>query len=397
MSDALEAAMRGHAEKLRLPAQYVGLFDFMLWSQLRQRAVQVLFGRNLVDLTTILGGPLSNVPIEDGIYIAAVRVVAKGRWLPAVGASPGINHWVIGVAHPTPKPDDKGRDTVSLARQAGLLLKPTESCGECGLDCLCYFEGKPRDRDGFQNMRDELADYLDTVVAVPSWQEVFRMGAEFTPAIVPVKPAPPHSGGMAPPSGGAPPALGSDAQPASSSSASSSSAGPPASPPVLPDLLAGVPADCAFAESPAIAASAALAAPRSFEASVIAALPLPPPLPPPSDPPPLRDSQEAEQPSAFVVAASSGPANFVEYLKSKPGDGLFKAIKDYKSFMAAQEVWEEHNPRRRIVKKCGLKQKNRSTTLKYRLATAAAYLEWRKGPGADVKDHIKARVWYFAR
>ena len=92
------------------------------------------------------------------------------------------------------------------------------------------------------------------------------------------------------------------------------------------------------------------------------------------------------------MAESSGLANFVEYLKSKPGGGLITAIKDYKSFMAAQEVWEEQNPRRRIVKKCGLKQKSRSNTLKYRLATAAAYHEWRKGPGADVKDHIKVRV-----
>jgi hypothetical protein len=92
------------------------------------------------------------------------------------------------------------------------------------------------------------------------------------------------------------------------------------------------------------------------------------------------------------VAESGGHANFVEYLKSKPGGDLIKAVKDYKSFMAAQEVWEEQNPRRRIVKKCGIKQKGRSTTLKYRLATAAAYLEWRKGPGADVKDHLKARV-----
>ncbi len=92
------------------------------------------------------------------------------------------------------------------------------------------------------------------------------------------------------------------------------------------------------------------------------------------------------------MAEASGPANFVEYLKSKPGDGLIKAIKDYKSFMAAQEVWEEQNPRRRIVKKAGLKHKCRSFTLKYRLATAAAYHEWRKGPGADVRDHIKARI-----
>ncbi len=68
-------------------------------------------------------------------------------------------------------------------------------------------------------------------------------------------------------------------------------------------------------------------------------------------------------------------------------------IKDYQSFMRAQEVWEEVNlqpSRRPGVQNTGLKRQYRSSTLTHRMTTAAAYRQRRDGPGATARDHLKA-------
>lgn len=349
--------------------------------------MHVLFGGNLVSLNELLGRPLANVPVEDGIHIVAIRIV-KGRWMPP-DANARINHFVIGTELAVPDPSPIGQNVVSLARRAGLGLKRTQASGDCGIDCLCFFDGESRDLASFSTMRHKLADLLETKFADESWREVFCMSAEHTacPAAVVSSSS---SGGMGPPSGGGLLASGS---PAASEPLQAFEDG------IVGEQPASVGNALAASSSPgnALAASSSpndggahVQPPAADGALTALSSHLPPALPPPPLPPPLDDELSEAMPPSSVVSGPGVHANFVEYLKCKPGTELSNAVVDYKSFMAAQAAWEERNPRRRIVKKTCIKQTTRSTTLKYRMATAVAYLEWRKGPGAGVKDHLKA-------
>ncbi len=72
---------------------------------------------------------------------------------------------------------------------------------------------------------------------------------------------------------------------------------------------------------------------------------------------------------------------------------MAKSGREEKQARVAQEAWEELNlqpSRRQGVQKTGLKRQNRTSTLTHRMATAAAYRQWREGPGAATRDHLKA-------
>ena len=110
----------------------------------------------------------------------------------------------------------------------------------------------------------------------------------------------------------------------------------------------------------------------------------------PSGPTSPLSQQLVRRPGEDAKPLTAG--TFAEFLRTGPRGEVFLAIKDYKSFMAAQTAWEETYPvsRKRLRQKTCLNRDNRASLLRHRMATAEAYLSWRSGPGAGVRDHIRA-------
>ena len=76
MADAIAVAMFARADAIRQNGEYIGLFEFLLWSHLRQRPVQLLFGSNLVDLASVVGIPIPHSFLEDPKYVCGLRISA---------------------------------------------------------------------------------------------------------------------------------------------------------------------------------------------------------------------------------------------------------------------------------------------------------------------------------
>ncbi len=288
---------------------------------------------------------------------------------------------------PLAAPDEaaSGKNAVAMARRAGFTLKATEAEGNCGLGCMAAAE---RSIANWTALRGELADLLETSAGDADWQAAFSRCGERPAHDIGVQvPSSSSSstavagGGMGPPTKAPPATLAAAplvAAPAAAPAAALAAAPPEDLAAALPlPSLAGKPPP-AFAVEPAAVEPAAVVLAAASPAALVAepsGEPLPPLAPPPLPPP-----------------ANQHPT-FIAHLKSQPQDDTFRMIKDYHSFMRAQEVCEDLNlqpSRRQGVQKTGLKRQNRTSTLTHRMATAAAYRQWREGPGAATRDHLKA-------
>ena len=384
MAADIAAAMLIRADEIREDGEYIGLFEFLLWSHLRRRSVKLLFGSNLVDLAEVVGFPIPDIFLEDPMYVCGVRMSADGRWLSAAGAAVRINHYVIAVPLDAPDEAAQGKQAVAMARLAGFSLKATEACGNCGIDCMTAADMTLRSMENFTTLRSELADSLESKTGDADWQAAFsRCGEMPGRDHGDVVPASAYSstavgvGGMGPPtkasSAASATALADTAvaaAPAAALAAEPSENPCPPLPPLPP--LGDMPSPALEAEPHAAALGAApptalVADPTVEPVSLVPK----PPLPPPADKPPT----------------------FIDYLRSKPQDESFRLIKDYNTFMRAQNEWEEknHKPQGRPVpQNTGVKRKNSTSSLKHRMVTASAYRTWREGPGATSRDHLKA-------
>ena len=152
----------------------IGLFEWLVWSHLRRRRVKLLFGTNVVDLWELMGGSIPELAWEGGdAMVAAVLLVATGMVL----ASPTwrMNHFMIGV--PCEPKEPMGRQYKYSAHvqaaQVGWRLRRTIAQGDCGIDTVAYFEGRPRTADTWQEIRTELAVAMVSVAGCVAWQDAF--------------------------------------------------------------------------------------------------------------------------------------------------------------------------------------------------------------------------------
>jgi hypothetical protein len=116
----------------------------------------MLFGSELVDLLSVFAPSCLGPPRSKVHRIAAVKLSATG-WL-AAGTNDQsavrVNHYVIalpveGRAMPTasaslPASCTATGSAAKLALHAGLSLMATDATGNCGIDCMAYHSGQPR-------------------------------------------------------------------------------------------------------------------------------------------------------------------------------------------------------------------------------------------------------------
>jgi hypothetical protein len=385
----LPEKIRERAENIRLLHSYIGFFEFMVWAHIRERMATIIFGNNLVWLGELFGTPLAQVALENPCHVVAVVMTAKGELLAAQGDLPNINHFVIAVpiAGATAQ-KSTSRMAVVAARKAGFAVKLTDATGDCGIDCMTFFDGSARTAASFSNLREELADFMVNHAEDKAWQTVFASCQEAGPAFraaVSGKVPTGSKGGMGPSS--SPSASSSSASSVATSSASSSSDGLPVSgasnsasqPAPVSASEASIPAHQPVAVSALVASSPAPEPPAVSAVVASSQSVLLPPLPPPGeDPPP--------------AALQSSNESFAEWLRARPKDDLAKMVVDYKTFKSAEAKWLALHPRRRVVIKTTPAKKHTKTSVQFRHATALAYTAWKAGPGSTSTCPLKVPV-----
>jgi hypothetical protein len=405
MAADIAKQIRKRADAVRMLGEYVGFFEFMVWSSLRKRELLLLFGQNLVNIHQVFGTPLSEVPLSNTCRVAAVLLKSNGTLQAASGHPPVINHYVIAVTIVgAAQPDVLGEWPDALAqrsgtaavaaRKAGLALKVTDTTGDCGIDCMAYYDGESRTSATFVALRGELADFMVANRADPAWQSVFRIcqeapvqrgeaAAASSKGCLPK----PVQGGMGPPV--APPCSSLSSSSSSSASGSStagsaSSGGPAMPPPPLPPP----------AESPPPASQPAHPPPPvdSLTSSAPAAGPL------------LEDHcslivhagkaglADASGDKASLADASGDTGSFLDWLRARPKDELMSLVCDYKTWKATEEKWLAERGPRQVVKKNMTAKQRSDTTLRFRYATAEGYQHWRAHAGETSKAPLKDLV-----
>ena len=375
MESGIADAISVRAGNIRELGVYVGFFEFMVWGALRGVEVLMLFGDHLVNLQELFGGSLAMVALEHTCRVAAVLMRPDGRMDASRGARPKVNHYVIAVpiagvpavaVHPKLALEaGRAGSASAAARRAGLALKITDTYGDCGIDCMTFFDGVGRSPATWSAMRNDLADYMVAHRSDPAWHDVFRVCQEAPlPEEVVSKPckAPGAIGGMGP---AVVPPFGPLISYGSSSSSSSSTGLPSSSsglPPPLPSPAVGAPS---------------------------VPPPSPPPLPPPADDPP-----DLPQPLLGPVADSSVaadlPGSFVAWLRARPQDELSVLAKDYQTFKQTEAKWlAEHMPLRARKNTEPKKRRNTASLVRFRLATGIAYQSWKQSAGASSASPLK--------
>ena len=189
LDDVLKSAdfagqIRTRAETVYAMGEYIGMFELMIYSALRQRRVLVCFGTEVIDATQLFAPWL--VGSWDSPYVSpsgslSARAARFAGCVPGAGGKllavrtkygyPRISHWVIGI--PLDGPPCVG-DTASsasatvdakqAARKAGCNLRRTELRGNCGIDAMLYHDAVNRDEESWRATRKELRDKMVAVV-----------------------------------------------------------------------------------------------------------------------------------------------------------------------------------------------------------------------------------------
>jgi len=329
---AMADAIAARAVAVRRPGEFIGFFEWAVWSELRQASVLMLLGTNVVRLRDLLG--LAALPSGRPVhYVVAVR--GGGKAWRAVRDVRRASHFLIGVAAAAIKVGEGGvrqsdpQSAKAAAFKVGWRLLETNATGDCGPDCMAYWGGFPRNPRGWTEIRGTMADFMVERQADPAWIALYSMCGE-------VQLAPPPRPGIV--------SSGSAAAP----SAASGSA--------------------AQAPSPAVR---------------------PPPLPPPSKPfseddamlvgPPGSAQSEKDDAmlAGFVGAPGSAQSEqtFPAWLAALDHDKMLEVTRDYSSYRAAVDTWLQGRPER--PKPTPLRSAKRvESRCSYRLATGLRFNLW---------------------
>jgi len=206
-SAAVAAAIAKQAADVRRMGAYVGFWEWLIYSAMRDRPVLMLFGSNIVHLHDFLPPP-TPPPTGRSVRVAAVRLTDKGKILAETlpgtgGCNPKVDHYVIGktsrpagdsgghVPEPTgghgPEtsgghgPETSGGHgpvktsncAVRAALRAGWLLHKTQACGDCGIDVMAYHDRRLRVPASWRKIREELSVFMTVVKDDVGWQKCF--------------------------------------------------------------------------------------------------------------------------------------------------------------------------------------------------------------------------------
>jgi hypothetical protein len=318
----------------------IGLFEWVVWGELVQMDVFMLYGEAPVSVREFVAAALPPLATESSCYVLAVRLDDTGG-MRVAGLVPGqqANHFVWATLSDEPLPSvvvpaGVGDDALAAARMLGWIPMPTNATGDCGPDTMAAAAGLPRTAAGWLAVRTALATFMEEVSADEVWQTVCACCHEVdTPAVV---------------------ASGS-----SSSAAAQPLPAPPLPPPASPE---------ATDDDSIVAAAPPLARPLAEAPVVQAASP--------------RDSEISSD-----NKDGPGRVSFPEWLRALPPHELSSALVNLASAKAAEDRWRAAHPP--VVRTHVLKPARSQPKLAYKRALAEAYSRWTVGPGAASKAKSK--------
>ena len=199
-----------HARELRKSGRYIGPFAFLAFALLRRKKVYLLMGEHLLDVVqhfapwaeeTMLAQPIRRVGVFCRVMTAKLKDKADVVVVRSVHGDNDLrngNHWVAATDLPAHMSVDdfplhepcRGnvcgttRQCVAPVRrstaQQGFLVHVTQSRGDCGIDAMCFWEGRPRTANAFKELRLQLAEIITRNGADHLWQSAFVGCGEFT-------------------------------------------------------------------------------------------------------------------------------------------------------------------------------------------------------------------------
>lgn len=178
-------SIRRRAAEVRHMGEYIGFWEWVVWSFLRDVPVHMLFGSTIVDVRRVFG-PAAPAP-KGGIHrVAAVQCSGGGYRSAAVqtnrGHVPIVNHFLVGTAtnavvnveEATSLREIRGdKCAARAAMRVGWVLKHTTRAGDCGIDVMAYHAGLVRVPSTWQKIRADLAKFMLDVQDQKDWQDAF--------------------------------------------------------------------------------------------------------------------------------------------------------------------------------------------------------------------------------
>ena len=191
-SDDIAAAMLARAANIRRMGVYIGVFEWLVWSELMQADVFLLYRECLVDLRKLYAPGLLNLPADCQIHTPiACKYTPQGLKL-AVNCVGGMNHYVVGLPVYGKKleattavqaGDVPSSHFRTLCAMCGFGVLETQSAGDCGIDAMSFYAGLDRTSGQFKATRARLGEFIQHKCKCPLWQAIFTCCGEFeTPA-----------------------------------------------------------------------------------------------------------------------------------------------------------------------------------------------------------------------
>ena len=182
MAEPLAEQVLRRAVQVRRMGTYIGAFELVVWSSLRNVRVGLVVGGSVHQIREWFMPAPPKPPDSAGChYLVACNIGAKGQLHPVdtFGSMPEFRHYVIGV--PLPERSHGGvLDPVSgsaslraVCLTLGFGVMETQTAGDCGIDAMCHHQGLPRTPAEFKRVRCELAAFMEDHAEDAAWQECF--------------------------------------------------------------------------------------------------------------------------------------------------------------------------------------------------------------------------------
>ena len=330
------------AAAVRELGEWIGTFEFLVFSQLKHYDVNMYIGAGCSNLREIYAPGLGPIAEPLGVcHVIGCKVIGFGLGLPEmVAGSPSFNHWVIGVPLTGSSPGVSHVKDVDFFKVVmaghGLAVLETQALGDCGIDVMSHALALKRCASTYKKLRSELAEFMVHCATDPVWHDIWSACCEAAPVM-----APPVEPSISPP---APPVVmdivvdEASAEPSSAPDSALASADSP----LASAALASASAPLEQPDSSLASATLALApAPSTPPVSPFASVALSPasaPSTPPPLPPPALAPAAPEASAVSLPQEQNAVASFRQHLLSLEKDELalitgsfddFKAVEDW--------------------------------------------------------------------
>ena len=202
----MEERLVQRAHEIVSPGAYVGHLELVAWGFKHDRRVKLILGDTMTDLydwvCDYLGYAFGKAPTIVAHFAAVEFNGATGAWLAVDAHGSQSNHFVIATPRPLAPLEvltkslwtPPGGCAKKAALRIGCMLLPTIAQGDCGIDCMAFHAGLPRNEETWQAIRSELSSFLRANSGSALWQDIATMCGEAEVETPPEAPGAPGLG-----------------------------------------------------------------------------------------------------------------------------------------------------------------------------------------------------------